>query len=545
MQQNISLLNPFHILREQRAKACIPEINALFTSLGLDTVLWSKNANLCELVTADEETITYRQAMFRDLMHIAPLAELLPVFKEQLETVNELYLLRTTGGRSSADDNESNLYAIKELECFITLVETLYNGLYGVSDRLTSHAWHSLYDSVSATVRDETYVALKEGVATLSVSIKSVKSITVGINLNAALSPYEAGIMSFNETYFRSGDIVSRFMRMETTKDPFITLAPMTVVGKKFTAYEKDIITTAITGALSKVVGTGLREWRDMLRKYYTINARAYLDLLSEVTFIYDAYKAIMELKSCGCPLCYPEIRPMDERCFSATGLYHPIVALTYRSTAEKTKTVLNDITFDREGRIYVLTGANRGGKSVFLCAVGIAQLMAQLGLPVAAASLTVSPVDHIFTHFTTSAGSTWDKGRFAEECERLQSITRSVTANSMFLFDEMLSGTGAFEAGIIAREVITALSIIGARGIYATHIHEFASKVREINEDKRIDSATRVDNLVMEVENGRRTYKVRRRAPDGKSYARDIADNYGLSVEQILRDNGKGDGEA
>ncbi|MBQ8345662.1 MAG: DNA mismatch repair protein MutS, partial [Clostridia bacterium] len=58
----------------------------------------------------------------------------------------------------------------------------------------------------------------------------------------------------------------------------------------------------------------------------------------------------------------------------------------------------------------------NRGGKSVVTCAMGLAQVMLQLGMPVPAMEATISIADGIFTHFPTGADDTIDKGRLGEE---------------------------------------------------------------------------------------------------------------------------------
>ncbi|MFR5120775.1 MAG: MutS-related protein [Ruminococcus sp.] len=53
----------------------------------------------------------------------------------------------------------------------------------------------------------------------------------------------------------------------------------------------------------------------------------------------------------------------------------------------------------DSEG-FYVLTGANNGGKTTFLRAVGLCQIMAQTGLYVPASYCEISLLDYIYTQF-------------------------------------------------------------------------------------------------------------------------------------------------
>jgi len=197
---------------------------------------------------------------------------------------------------------------------------------------------------------------------------------------------------------------------------------------------------------------------------------------------------------------------------------------------------VKNDIDFDRKAGIYVLTGPNRGGKSVVTCAVGMIQAMAQLGLPVPADKATLSPVDAIFTHFPTGADDTIDKGRLGEECARLGEIFDAITDKSLVLLDETLSSTGSFEASYIAAEVLAGLSMARCRAIFSTHLHELSGEIDAINARTVPQGGAPIDTLVAGIEGeGRRSFRILRQKPDGKSYARDIAVKYGLTYDNIL----------
>ena len=225
-----------------------------------------------------------------------------------------------------------------------------------------------------------------------------------------------------------------------------------------------------------------------------------------------------------------PEAAAVSEKRFCAVELYNPRVAL-----AIEDEIVTNDIAFDDKAGIYVLTGPNRGGKSVITVAVGAAQAMFQLGLPVPATEAVLSPVDGIFTHFPEGADDTIDKGRLGEECQRLREIFDAVSESSLVLLDESLSSTGAYEASYIASEILTAFAVVGCRGIFSTHLHELAAAVPEINERSKRSGGVMIDTLVAGIESGKRSFKIHRAKPDGKSYARDIANKYGLSFDTLI----------
>ena len=75
---------------------------------------------------------------------------------------------------------------------------------------------------------------------------------------------------------------------------------------------------------------------------------------------------------------------------------------------------------------------------------------------------------------------------------------------------------------------------------IFSTHLHELAASVPEINERSVSRGGIKLDTLVAGIEEGQRSFKIHRAKPDGKSYARDIADKYGLSFENLMERAGK-----
>jgi DNA mismatch repair ATPase MutS len=206
---------------------------------------------------------------------------------------------------------------------------------------------------------------------------------------------------------------------------------------------------------------------------------------------------------------------------------------------------VTNDVCFDiRLGRVWVLTGPNRGGKTTYTRAVGLAQVLFQAGLYVPARSARLSPVDGIYTHFPSREQARPGFGRLDVEAERLSSIFRHATSRSMILLNEALAGTSALEALDLALGVVRGLRVLGARAIYVTHLHELAASVDEINATTPGDGT--VASLIAEAsEDGlaadmgearRRTYRVLPGPPHGVSFAAEIAEQHGISYAQLAR---------
>ena len=212
--------------------------------------------------------------------------------------------------------------------------------------------------------------------------------------------------------------------------------------------------------------------------------------------------------------------------------MYNPALAMKLKETNPDAKIVCNDLSFDADGGIYILTGPNSGGKSIFACGIGILQIMFQLGMPIPASDGAISPVDGIFTHFPNEVESSTADGRLGSECALVKRIFEKLTPNSLVLLDETFSGTGSFEGSFLAADVLAALSARGVHAIYCTHLHELTTHIPEIN--SRSEGCAKVATLSAGSEGDER-FRILRRAPDGRSYAARIAAKYGLSYEELM----------
>ena len=73
---------------------------------------------------------------------------------------------------------------------------------------------------------------------------------------------------------------------------------------------------------------------------------------------------------------------------------------------------VKNNLDFTDEHTLYILTGANMGGKTTITQSVGQLFFMAQGGIYVPATKFEYVPIDSIYTHFPADEDKTLDLGR-------------------------------------------------------------------------------------------------------------------------------------
>lgn len=531
---NFSLLFPDEVTKKDHyAGIDCPDID-MYTleQLGMLEILDLKSSPLSDYFTLSPSVMKYRNEVFSDMMSCPELAETLSRLIPVLTDITELRRLEADS------QNEDYLSSITEIELYISCIEILYNGFKGVKGKIKSGAFTVFADKITELAESEYYKELNQKLEELTKRVREIKSVSIGVNLDAQLRPNYAGVLSVNSEPFKSGDTIEKILRLNFKDDEYTCIANLVPFGKSQSDNQKTALSTAFNSAINEVYRSSLKSWKKIVHSYVLENTDFLLALMPEIEFIVKGTEMQNRLKAKGYYLTAPEIAPADRPIFNADELYNPVVAL---KLAEGEEIVANDVSFNcDDAMIYVLTGPNRGGKSVITCAMGLAAAMMQLGMFVPARSATISPADAIYTHFPTGADDTIDKGRLGEECARLGEIFDNVTEQSLVLLDESLSSTGSYEGSYIAAEVLSGMSMVGCRCLFATHLHELAAEIDRINADSLKNGGVKIDTLVAGIEEGRRSFKIYRAKPDGKSYARDIAERYGLTYENIIKKIGK-----
>lgn len=500
--------------------------------LGMLEIFDLNSSDLSEYFTVSPSVMKYRNEVFLDMMSCPELSDTLGKLIPVLTDITELRRLEADS------QSEDYLSSITEIELYISCIEILYSGLKDIKSKLQSRAFTVFAEKISELAESDYYKELNEKLSELTKRVREIKSISIGVNLDSQLRPSYAGVLSVNSESFKSGDTIDKILRLSFRDDEYTCIANLVPFGKSQSDNQKTALSTAFNSAINDVYRSSLKSWKKIVHSYVLENTDFLLTLMPEIEFVVKGTEMLCRLREKGCYLTVPEIAPVETPIFNAVELYNPAVAL---KLADGDEIVGNDISFNKDDAlIYVLTGPNRGGKSVVTCAVGLATSMMQLGMFVPAKSATISPADAIYTHFPTGADDTIDKGRLGEECARLGEIFDSVTERSLVLLDESFSSTGSYEASYIAEEVLSGISMVGCRCLFATHLHQLAAEIDRINKESMTNGGVKIDTLVAGIEEGRRSFKIWKAKPDGKSYAHDIAVRYGLTYENILKKIGK-----
>lgn len=159
----------------------------------------------------------------------------------------------------------------------------------------------------------------------------------------------------------------------------------------------------------------------------------------------------------------FPELSPESEPVFEAQGLRHPLIPTDI--------SVANDVNLGGATRLWIVSGSNMSGKSTLLRAIGINAVLAWAGAPVSSARLRVSRV-YVGASTRANDSLTDNRSRFYTEIERLRQIVDLARGGlpTLFLLDELLSGTNSHDRQIGAAAVVRGLVERGAIGLLTTH---------------------------------------------------------------------------
>lgn len=227
--------------------------------------------------------------------------------------------------------------------------------------------------------------------------------------------------------------------------------------------------------------------------------------------FLLGCVQLAGRMESVGVTYAFPTVAKEGKECFCFAGLYELSMAILMRM-----QPVTNAL--DANGcRMLVITGANQGGKSTCLRSLGIAQIMLQCGMFVPAAQYEGALYRNIFTHFTRREDQSMNSGRLDEELRRMDAIVRQVTKDSLILLNESFATTTEKEGSVIAMELVSALYENGIAVGMVTHLLAFARELYQKREEPMVFlSAQRK-------EDGTRTYRMVRQAPENTSFGLDL----------------------
>ena len=544
--------------------------DAAWHDLGLDSVVEKIAEQPQEIplirrvmtaMTDDPAVSAYRCDVFEDILNHPEIRDRMMKLLENVKSFYDYGIVkRGTGDEAGLWDL---MHRLEEYRSYVITVEALRECL---SDRdLHSEGLRHLLEAINRIYQENGFSALRKDVEEMSSSASELKSITVGINLNERFEAVSMGLISVNRKYFTRSGLLKNFINAVSPGDNLQAeaewnnsmswypanadsgiLAGIGQIAEKTVMMRNPIAALSMArvagadglagvpyqmdSAASMLASRIARRLKEMLEKYLNVSVKEISDLIPELLYYTRWAEYIEKFRREGWTFCKPEILPAGSGAaeMHAEGIYN----LKLIGTLPPSQVIPNDLSFDAEKRVYILTGANRGGKTTVTQAIGQLFILAQGGIFVPGTRLALSPADLVLTHFPADEDKTLDLGRLGEECKRFRDLFGSASGNSVLLLNETFSTTSFEEGYFIAVDAVKAILDRGTRTIYNTHMHKLASDLdRAINSPERAGKAV---SLVAETTGGQNSFRVRIAPPEGKSFARNIAEKYGVTYESL-----------
>ena len=137
---------------------------------------------------------------------------------------------------------------------------------------------------------------------------------------------------------------------------------------------------------------------------------------------------------------------------------------------------VPNDIVFEPNESVRVITGPNMAGKSTFLRQAALIVLMAQMGSFVPADSASLGIVDRIFTRIGAQDEIHAGQSTFMVEMVETANILHHATPRSLLVLDEIGRGTSTYDGLSLAWAIVEYIHNhphLKSKTLFATHYHE------------------------------------------------------------------------
>ncbi len=252
------------------------------------------------------------------------------------------------------------------------------------------------------------------------------------------------------------------------------------------------------------LVADALAQSVDHIRNFFA-------QLRFEMAFYCGCLNLQRALADRGLGLTCPQARPVTQYALRVRGLYDLNLGLRVGRDL-----VPNDVDADAASLV-MITGANQGGKSTVLRALGVAQLLLQCGSFVPALEYRASVTTGLLTHFRREEDADLASGKLDEELARMSSLVDRLRPGAMVLMNESFAATNEREGSEIARQVVTGLRQAGIRVVFVTHLYDLAAALAGQFDPQAV--FLRPERLA----EGERTFRVVPGEPEPTSYGPDL----------------------
>ncbi len=269
-----------------------------------------------------------------------------------------------------------------------------------------------------------------------------------------------------------------------------------------------------------------------LYEKYGSYDISPFIRIAKELVFYLACIRFVQRYEEAGfffsMPVC-TALQGSDVR-----DAYDMTLGINLYRNNKGFEAVPNDYGFGEGRRVFILTGANQGGKTTFIRSVGLIQCLAQVGMFVPCRKASLGMAEQIHTHFSREDESGASVGRFEQELQRIHEILGNLRDGDMVLLNETFTSTQRSVAVVLLKRLLQEMDHRHCCGGLVTHFYEvcdglegegFYSLVTEVAGDGKCKE---------------RTYRIREGESFRYSFAKDIAVKCGVTYERLMETEGR-----
>jgi DNA mismatch repair protein MutS len=393
---------------------------------------------------------------------------------EKLKTVSDIE--RITARVSSGSANPKDLAALKNTLNTINNISGMLKSADGLDFNIPENT--QITNKISSCLSDEPAVSLKDGnVIKNGVNAELDELRKMSIDAKVYISNLEAkeravsGINNLKIGYTSVFGYYIEINKSNVALTPKHYVRKQTVTaGERYVTEELRILEEKILSVREKTLRLESSIFNTLIQEISVFNA----DILktSQVISEIDIFCGFAENATEYNYVC-PKISEGIE--LSIKDGRHPVVERILKNG----EFTANDITFDENSRILILTGPNMSGKSTYLRQTALIVIMAQIGSFVPSQSAEIGLVDKIFTRIGAGDNLSGGESTFMVEMSETANILNQYTQRSLIILDEVGRGTSTYDGMSIAWAIIEFFAgdkikaRTGAKILFVTHYFE------------------------------------------------------------------------
>ncbi|MEO0233238.1 MAG: Smr/MutS family protein [candidate division WOR-3 bacterium] len=243
-------------------------------------------------------------------------------------------------------------------------------------------------------------------------------------------------------------------------------------------------------------------------------------------------YEEVGEIDLLNAKVLFSEIIKGEEpiyskrRFFNLKNVYHPLLYLSKKDVVPYNFELLEDVD------IFIISGPNGGGKTVFLKTLGIIINMLKYGIPVPAASSShfYLPNKIYGIGFETQGSIEEGESNFTSHLRSFKEILEEDDNDILVLVDEYMASTDPQQASALGFSIIKEFLNRGIKGFFVTHLNGIKILAFKEMNNKIKNVSFGFDKIKMMP-----TYKLSMDKFE-ESYAFEIAERVGIKKEIVER---------